>query len=453
MLRLEGVQAECLFDEVLPERCASCPRTWLALDELLADPALLAPIEATGGRGEERGPRRAATAGRRSRWTTYVRLMVIKQRTGWGYETLVREVIGLPSSAPLLPDRAHRAGAGRVDGPQADSAPGRGDSGGADAAVIAKAMRERRFRARAVRIDSTVVEADVRYPTDAGLAADGSQGARAAGPRLAGESARGQRGARPLAGGRPAAARDLAARWRAGPGEAQAEVLRLTGEAGRLLAPLGRGGPAARERLRAACARPRRPGQAQRRERARASWPSAARRSPSRSANAWPASRSPTGSSPSPIPTRGRSARASRASRPSSATSPRSPRSRRTPNRGQRASSCRPQAGPGNLGENHSAHDRRRASATRPGAAGDRSRRRLRPPSLRGATRRARTGPGLRLRPPRTGLGANQAAIAPLPNRDRGPDLPPQARLRAEAVEVEGTGGPAHLDSLGDPGL
>ena len=33
--------------------------------------------------------------------------------------------------------------------------------------VIGKARREKRFRARAVRIDSTVVEADVRSPTDA----------------------------------------------------------------------------------------------------------------------------------------------------------------------------------------------------------------------------------------------------------------------------------------------
>jgi hypothetical protein len=36
--------------------------------------------------------------------------------------------------------------------------------------VIGKAQRERRFRARAVRIDSTVVEADIRYPSDGMLA-------------------------------------------------------------------------------------------------------------------------------------------------------------------------------------------------------------------------------------------------------------------------------------------
>ena len=40
-------------------------------------------------------------------------------------------------------------------------------------ALIVKAVREKRFRPRAVRIDSTVIEADVRYPTDAGLASSG----------------------------------------------------------------------------------------------------------------------------------------------------------------------------------------------------------------------------------------------------------------------------------------
>ncbi len=41
-------------------------------------------------------------------------------------------------------------------------------------ALIVKAARERRFGVRAVRIDSTVVEADVTYPTDAGLAGSGA---------------------------------------------------------------------------------------------------------------------------------------------------------------------------------------------------------------------------------------------------------------------------------------
>jgi transposase, IS5 family len=59
-------------------------------------------------------------------------------------------------------------------------------------AVIEKAVRERRFRPRAARIDSTVVEADVRYPSDAGLAAQGVRALAREGRRLArqiGESA------------------------------------------------------------------------------------------------------------------------------------------------------------------------------------------------------------------------------------------------------------------------
>lgn len=38
--------------------------------------------------------------------------------------------------------------------------------------MIVKATRETRFVGRAVRPDSTVVEADVRYPADSGLAGD-----------------------------------------------------------------------------------------------------------------------------------------------------------------------------------------------------------------------------------------------------------------------------------------
>jgi IS5 family transposase len=101
--------------------------------------------------------------------------MVIKQRTGWGYETLVREVSDsihlrrfcLIALGERVPDEStvrkltRRLGAGVVNE--------------LTRCVIAKAQRETRFRARAVRIDSTVVEADVRYPSDSGLTLDGAR--------------------------------------------------------------------------------------------------------------------------------------------------------------------------------------------------------------------------------------------------------------------------------------
>jgi IS5 family transposase len=102
--------------------------------------------------------------------------------------------------------------------------------------VIAKAQRETRFRVRAVRIDSTVVEADVRYPTGAGLAADGVRVLAREGKRLAaklsGSVVRIRDRSRAVGKRLRATARTLRRRT----GEAKAEVLELTGETGTLLA-------------------------------------------------------------------------------------------------------------------------------------------------------------------------------------------------------------------------
>ena len=81
-----GEQVESLFDEALPIEVRELPVDLARLDELLSDPALLAPIaERWETEARERGRPTIAMA-------LFVRLMVVKQRTGWGYETLVREV-------------------------------------------------------------------------------------------------------------------------------------------------------------------------------------------------------------------------------------------------------------------------------------------------------------------------------------------------------------------------
>jgi transposase, IS5 family len=76
MLRLAGGQVESLLDELLP----------VEVRELLADRRLLAPIEQAWEQTARDHGRPTIPMG------SLVRLMVIKQRTGWGYETLVREV-------------------------------------------------------------------------------------------------------------------------------------------------------------------------------------------------------------------------------------------------------------------------------------------------------------------------------------------------------------------------
>jgi transposase, IS5 family len=101
--------------------------------------------------------------------------------------------------------------------------------------LIVKATRERRFRPRAVRIDSTVVEADVKYPTDAGLASHGVRALAREGRklvrRIGEQKARVRDRSRAL--GRRLRAITRTIRRRSG--EAKAAVLKLTGQTGELL--------------------------------------------------------------------------------------------------------------------------------------------------------------------------------------------------------------------------
>jgi transposase, IS5 family len=102
-------------------------------------------------------------------------------------------------------------------------------------ALIERATREKRFRARAVRIDSTVIEADIKYPTDAGLAAAGVKVLAREGRKLAkrvGDKTRRVRD-RSRALGRRLRAISRTIRRRSG--EAKADVLKLTARTGELL--------------------------------------------------------------------------------------------------------------------------------------------------------------------------------------------------------------------------
>ena len=102
---------------------------------------------------------------------TYLRLMYLKHRYQLGYETLVQEVAdslswrrfcripldGAVPHATTLMKLTRRCGEARHRGAQ---------PGPAGAAVAKKVLRSRRLR-----VDTTAVEADVRYPTDSGLCA------------------------------------------------------------------------------------------------------------------------------------------------------------------------------------------------------------------------------------------------------------------------------------------
>jgi IS5 family transposase len=96
-------------------------------------------------------------------------------------------------------------------------------------------VRERRFRPRAVRIDSTVVEADVKYPTDAGLASHGVRALAGEGRKLAGRIGAKKQRVRDRSRALGRRLRAITRTLRRRSGEAKSEVLRLTAETGKLL--------------------------------------------------------------------------------------------------------------------------------------------------------------------------------------------------------------------------
>jgi IS5 family transposase len=234
VLRLSGGQVESLFDLGLPVQVAELPADLAALDELLAEPGVLAPIEASWAQDAVWFGRPTVPMDR------FVRLMIVKARSGWGYETLVKEVsdslhlrrfcrIGLWDRVPdesTIRKLVRRLGADVIEDICSQ--------------VIAEATSPRagarRFVVRAARIDSTVVESDIRYPTDLGLAQDAARAlareaaktrplAGAGAPRLKDRS-------RAIAGRLLRLNRSIAGRT----GQSKQLALRLTGEAGELLA-------------------------------------------------------------------------------------------------------------------------------------------------------------------------------------------------------------------------
>jgi IS5 family transposase len=236
MLTLLADQPECLWDDALPIEVRQLPEDLAALDVLLSDPEVLWALVERWRREFQETGRLVLTEGRPTiPLETFVRLMVLKQRYRWGYRTLVAEVsdsIHLRrfcriSLSERVPDESTVRKLTRRVGAETVSELTR--------ALIVKATREKRFRPRAVRIDSTVIEADIKHPTDAGLASVGVRALAREGRKLARlvKEKRSRVRDRSRAMGRKL--RGIARTIRRRSGEAKAEVLTLTKETGELL--------------------------------------------------------------------------------------------------------------------------------------------------------------------------------------------------------------------------
>jgi IS5 family transposase len=163
MLRTHGNASQLnLFDPFLPDEVKGLPAELAAIDTFLDDEVFFGPYR----------PHFDPAFGRPSiPIETYLRMMYLKFSWGLGYETLVKEVadsitwrrfsrIGLAAPVPhstTLVKITRRVGPDVV--------------GELNRALKDKARRTKLIRARSLRVDTTVIEADVSHPTDAGLLA------------------------------------------------------------------------------------------------------------------------------------------------------------------------------------------------------------------------------------------------------------------------------------------
>jgi IS5 family transposase len=149
-----------IWDELLPEEAKRLPAELVQIDAYLDDERFIAPWRALF----------APRLGRPSiPIETLLRLLYLKHRYGLGYETLCREVsdsigwrrfcrIGLDRPVPhptTLVKLVSRAGPATIEQ--------------LNAALVTKLADDKLLRGRKLRIDTTVVEADIDFPTDADL--------------------------------------------------------------------------------------------------------------------------------------------------------------------------------------------------------------------------------------------------------------------------------------------
>jgi IS5 family transposase len=158
----ERALGESLWEAVLPPELRELPPELARVDAILEEDRFLAPFRS----------RLRATTGRPTiAIETYLRLMYLKHRYGLGYETLCKEVadsftwrrfcrIALAGRVPdpsTLMKLTKRLGPELVEELNAE--------------LLSLAVERKVLRSRRLRVDTTVVEADIRSPTDSGLCA------------------------------------------------------------------------------------------------------------------------------------------------------------------------------------------------------------------------------------------------------------------------------------------
>src|SRR4051812_10447882 len=213
------------WEAALPAAVLRLPAELARVDALLDDAAFFAPF----------APFFDPRMGRPSTpMETYLRLMFLKFRYRLGYESLCREVADSISWRRFCRIRREGQGPHPTTLRKLTSRCGPAAVHACNEALLAKAAEAKLLRTTRLRADTTVVPADVAYPTDSGLLAKSVRRIAATGRRIraAGGAVRTRCRDRSRAAGSRAhaIAAKLRLRGAAGREEAQAAVRRITGE-------------------------------------------------------------------------------------------------------------------------------------------------------------------------------------------------------------------------------
>jgi IS5 family transposase len=224
VFRTAGDQVS-LWEAVLPPELLKLPDELARVDALLDDAVFFAPF----------APFFDLRVGRPSTpMETYLRLMFLKFRYGLGFESLCREV----SDSITWRRFCRIALDGAVPHPttlmKLNTRCGSAAMAGLNEALLAKAAEAKVLRTNRVRADTTVVPANVCYPTDSGLLAKAIRRIGTAGQRIhnAGGAVRTRLRDRSRAAGKRAhaIAAKLRSRRQLGRDQVNDGVARITGE-------------------------------------------------------------------------------------------------------------------------------------------------------------------------------------------------------------------------------
>lgn len=165
-------QQPSLWEGLFAEEVAQLWEPWMrVVDELLEDDELLDAVYQAQGKRH----RRSRTRGRRQTPAEVaLRMLILKHVRNWSYEIVEREVranvvyrsfcrIGLAK----VPDEKTLLRLGQAMGPETIRE--------LHDRIVGLAQKRRVIQGRKLRVDTTVVESNIHYPTDSGLLNDGAR--------------------------------------------------------------------------------------------------------------------------------------------------------------------------------------------------------------------------------------------------------------------------------------